>query len=55
MSEVKTGFAMPIPPSLGGRPRRSRSKSFSAGLSQIEGMRVVLMDPSNGIMTMTMK
>ena len=49
MSEVKTGFAMPILPSLGRRPRRSHSKSFGVGLSQIEGMRIVLMDPSNGI------
>ena len=39
---------MPIPPSLGGGPRRSRFKSFGAVLPQTEGMNLARMHSSRG-------
>ena len=36
--DIPVGLIMPRPPSLGGRPSRSRFKSFGGGLPVNEGM-----------------
>ena len=46
--DILVGLIMPRPPSLGGRPRRSRSKSFGGGLPVKEGMRMERMQFSSG-------
>ena len=42
------GLMMPRSPSLGGRPRRSRSRSFGGNLPVREGISFVLIQVSSG-------
>ena len=42
------GLVMPRPPSLGGRPRRSHSRSFGGDLPVREGMKLERMQFSSG-------
>ena len=46
--ERVVGLMMPRPPSLGGRPRRSHSRSFGGDLPVREGISFVLMQVSSG-------
>ena len=46
--DISVGLIMPRPPSLGGRPSRSRSRSFGGGLRVKEGMRMERMQFSSG-------
>ena len=41
------GLVMPRPPSLGGRPRRSRSRSFGGDLPVREGIKLEQMQSSS--------
>ena len=46
--DMSVGLIMPRPPSLGGRPSRSHSRSFGGGLPVKEGMRIERMQFSSG-------